>query len=187
MTDVSHDQWLVRTTRNFISGPYSRTELCELIESGELGSQDEICRAGNYWIFLHERDEVINQLGIEPSKLKLIESEEDVTLTQTETLSEFETEEERAILPEVPELSESVTENTAVLKNRALRQFQPKKKKSLLSTVSQTHSHRVSLRTRGRESVSVERASFWRGFAWGLVLLIGVLFVWVLKILRASS
>ena len=83
---MSH--WLVRTAKNVISGPYNREALCQMILSGELGSQDEVCDSGQYWIFLHERDEVARQLGInlpKPPKNPDEETTETQTQTQTQT------------------------------------------------------------------------------------------------------
>src|SRR5262245_15796569 len=84
-------QWLVRTAKNVISGPYPKEALCQMILSGELGSQDEVCESGQYWIFLHERDEVIRQLGINLPKPPK-NPDEETTETQTQTQTQTETE-----------------------------------------------------------------------------------------------
>src|SRR5687768_6106846 len=83
---MSH--WLVRTAKNVISGPFNKETLCQMILSGELGSQDEVCESGQYWIFLHEREEVSRQLGInlpKPPKGEDDETTETQTQTQTQT------------------------------------------------------------------------------------------------------
>lgn len=59
------EEWLIRTAQNVIAGPYRREQVIQLIEDGELGQKDEVCRSGSYWIYLNERDEVMDQLGID--------------------------------------------------------------------------------------------------------------------------
>ncbi len=62
--EAAVESWLVRTAQNQLSGPYARDEIIELISEGALGLQDEICRANHYWIYLHEHEELKEQLGI---------------------------------------------------------------------------------------------------------------------------
>jgi hypothetical protein len=57
-------QWLVRTAKNLISGPYPKEKIQEMVASGELLPQDEVCEAHNFWISLHDRKEVLQYLGI---------------------------------------------------------------------------------------------------------------------------
>ena len=59
------EQWLTRTAKNWISGPYSKEQVCKMIMDGKLGLQDEVCPANGYWILLHERKEIFDQLGVE--------------------------------------------------------------------------------------------------------------------------
>lgn len=136
------DQWLIRTVKNVIAGPYSKDQIRQLIQSGQLSLQDEICQANQYWISLYETDEVMRQLGIEIPRSMI--GEEDITETSTETLthpsdihrvgswnksSDDDTIE--IVNEDVPELGASadeLTEDTAIITNRALREFQPKKK-----------------------------------------------------------
>jgi hypothetical protein len=85
-------QWLVRTAKNVISGPYNKEALCQMILSGELGSQDEVCESGQFWIFLHEREEVAKQLGINlPKPPKNPDEETTETQTQTQTQTQTDT------------------------------------------------------------------------------------------------
>jgi hypothetical protein len=129
------DQWLIRTSDNVITGPVPKEELNRRIQRGDLGPHDEVCEADGYWFYLHEREEVLQQLGIELPK----QAQEDVTLTQTETDIERTDPELRyygrpsQAPPEgdlsLPELAEAPggSETTAILTNRALRQYQPRR------------------------------------------------------------
>lgn len=113
----SDDLWLIRTAKNVIAGPVSKEKLIRMIGSGELSLQDEICRGNHYWIYLHEDQEMKAQLGVLAPRLSLEDAEvTESTLTRPEV---------------VPELTEPVPagdfdpEQTAILSNRALREFQP--------------------------------------------------------------
>jgi hypothetical protein len=92
------DQWLIRTVENAISGPYTKEQVCQLILDGELGVQDEVCQANGYWIFLHEREEVMRQLGVEVS----LKASSDEEITDTHSVSSLERTD--------PDLSQSVVE-----------------------------------------------------------------------------
>jgi|GEM_PF-6086113 len=77
------DLWLIRTSDNFIAGPYTQEQIRQLIRERQLGLQDELCPANQYWIFLHETEELSRLLGADVLQW-LSEDREDVTLTQTE-------------------------------------------------------------------------------------------------------
>ncbi len=47
--------WLIRTRTNFILGPVSREKLLELIESGSLTEEDELCSGNGYWFYVREK------------------------------------------------------------------------------------------------------------------------------------
>jgi hypothetical protein len=83
-------QWLVRTAKNVLSGPYPKETLSQMVLSGELSSQDEVCENGHYWIYLHEREEVARQLGINLPKPPK-NPDEETTETQTQTQTQTET------------------------------------------------------------------------------------------------
>src|SRR5450756_344916 len=53
------DTWLIRTSKNQIAGPYGADQGRELIRTGQLQLQDEICRANHYWIALMKRDPIM--------------------------------------------------------------------------------------------------------------------------------
>ncbi len=76
-------QWLVRTSENQILGPWSQKELVERILAGEFRLEDEVCGSGDYWIALHERDEVKEKLGIE-APIRRPQGTEEETQTDTE-------------------------------------------------------------------------------------------------------
>lgn len=79
------EEWLVRTEKNFLSGPFPKEKVIQMIQQGQLGPQDEVCRGSHYWIYLHEREEVLNQLGVEMPR-RPVEDDEEITETQTERL-----------------------------------------------------------------------------------------------------
>src|SRR5688500_16240212 len=120
------DQWLVRTSKNLIAGPYTKDQICQLIRDGQLTHQDEVCRANDYWITLHEREEVLRLLGIEMPKAA---GEEEVTETQTETAATLAAAPERTD-PELQALdaaAANVGESTAVLNRNVLRGMETKR------------------------------------------------------------
>jgi hypothetical protein len=161
------DEWLIRTADNQISGPFSRQQIMSMIQSAELTLEDEICGAGNYWIYLHENQEVKAQLGIDVPKT-LYKNPQEATLTETETdLGERtdpqniaamgaasaaratvrpkespaspQGENDLDAVPELPELAEEVGENTAVMSNRAFRDYRNKKAAPAAPTASTPH------------------------------------------------
>ncbi len=76
--------FLIRTKENRIFGPFPKEEVVARIERGELRELDEVCPANGYWIYLHERGESMEMLGIELAHT--IESGgEEITETETET------------------------------------------------------------------------------------------------------
>lgn len=92
------DQWLVRTAENYLAGPYTRDQIRQLIREGQLGSQDEVCRGNHFWIMLHEKDEVIRQLGADCVQWLGDHGGEDKTLTQTEpSIEEIQLTERQAV------------------------------------------------------------------------------------------
>ncbi len=82
------EEWLVRSAKNVISGPHKRDDVCRMVTTGELGLQDEVCAGGSYWIYLHEREEIKKQLGVDVPKSKGGEEETDEEITETETASD---------------------------------------------------------------------------------------------------
>jgi hypothetical protein len=71
------EQWLIRTAKNWIAGPYPKEQICKMIMDGSLGLQDEVCPANGYWILIHERKEIFNQLGVQVPRSS--EAEDEVT------------------------------------------------------------------------------------------------------------
>jgi len=78
--------FLVRTKQNQIWGPIAKELLAERVVKGELDFQDEICAGGQYWIFLHETEEVRRALGVvPPARKKTKNPDDDDTETDTQT------------------------------------------------------------------------------------------------------
>ena len=48
--------WLIRTRTNYILGPVSRDKLLELIHSGSLTDEDELCSGNGFWFYYREKD-----------------------------------------------------------------------------------------------------------------------------------
>jgi hypothetical protein len=195
------DQWLVRTANNWIAGPYSVDQVCQMVRDGKLVLQDEICLANKYWVYLHEREEVKQLLGIEVPKAHPGSDDE---VTETEMVME-----DGPTDPGIPmPAEESLTENTAVIHTAALKGLKsnsssPPKK----STHSKAHSgsqhrstrssassgvgvsnHRLVASSQSFHQVEImgqmEKPSFWRGLAWVLVASSAVLIggmVWLLR------
>lgn len=79
------DAWLLRTSQNVITGPYTIAEIREKALSGDLALQDELCPASGYWFYLHESEEVFKQLGIQMPR-----QSDDGESTQTEMARDAE-------------------------------------------------------------------------------------------------
>lgn len=94
-------QWLVRTAQNWIRGPYSKDQICQMILGGQISLQDEICAANSYWIYVHERAEVRSQLGIEPPREE-ISSDDETTETHVLKSTQSTQTMERAESPRSP-------------------------------------------------------------------------------------
>ncbi len=79
------DEWLTRTSHNQITGPFTQAEICQKIQKGELKLQDEVCAANGYWFYLHESEEVRQQLGVQVPRMKSFGHDDEITQTQTGT------------------------------------------------------------------------------------------------------
>jgi hypothetical protein len=192
------DQWLVRTSRNEILGPFPKEEIIEQIQQGLLGPDDEVCHANHYWIYLDEREEVAQQLGIEAPG-RYIEGDE-----PTQTQSDLRTKEitirpssgqpmsmsgnDDSHLPDIPEMGGDLSENTAVLNNRALRQFQSRGNLPPPPPGAPVSHHRGLLSpTQGPFVLGkVEQPSVLRFVVTGLVILIICLVGLVIYVLKAA-
>ncbi len=187
--------WLVRTAKNRISGPYEKQELCRRLEEGQWNLEDEVCPSNGYWIFLHEAEEIRQQLGVE-LPLRLMPSEEEITETQTETQTETASlvsggasrlQEGRASEGMALDLSADappVTEDTAQLSNRALREFHSKKKSQAPNSLQSSFSAEETEADPSRWKKGIERSLYWYLLVWLLVFAMGLIIVTVLRLLR---
>jgi hypothetical protein len=108
---MSDDQWLIRTVENRILGPYTGEQVRRLILDRKLGPQDEVCHGNSYWFRLQEKQEVFDQLGIDP---EIAETEEELSDDVTVALVGD---------PSIPDLPvDARGSDEAVLSNRLLRQ-----------------------------------------------------------------
>lgn len=211
------ERWLVRTEKNVISGPYPRELVQQMIRDGKLALEDEVCCANSYWFFLHEQDEVQKLLGVRAPKLDSMDNEITETETQTDTQTrsvqaQTQAKEHSLNEPLIPDIGE-VPEDTKILSNRALREFhttpahgpaphagsgattvaapinsvsiKPAPAKPAL--VKSASGSPASQQLYRRAVLSVERPSFWRGFAGVLALLIMGAVVYAFMILRQNG
>jgi hypothetical protein len=184
------DKWLVRTEKNQILGPFSAEKVRQMILQGSLNAQDEVCQANTYWFYLHEADEVQKQLNVQVPRSTLVEEKGEQTETAIDLRisRDIQVSQNQAAAPEnheggelIPDLDGHLTEETAVLNNRALRQFTPRK--------NEMDSEELSDHAREFFRVSVmahtERPSYWRIFvvflAVGSLALLGLM-IWLLSV-----
>jgi hypothetical protein len=80
--------FLVRRQSNRIEGPFSRREVLDQLENGQLASQDEIAPAGSYWFQCHEGKEIERWVGSFELDKTVIESD-DLTLTMNRNVSDL--------------------------------------------------------------------------------------------------
>jgi hypothetical protein len=168
------DQWLVRTADNWIAGPYPVDQICQMIQEGKLTLQDEICLANQYWVYLHEREEVKQFLGIEVPKAHRGVDDE---VTETETVMEDGPTDpgisgflEHASVEGFGEsfgkgtggesLGENTSENTAVIHTAALKNL-----KSKAASSSSLKSSSSSRSTSKRQNTSARKAASASGAA----------------------
>ena len=210
------DAWLVRTSKNVVVGPYTIHEVKAMIQEGKLGLQDEVCQANQYWFYLNEAHEVKKFLGIDLQMNAAADpdmNETDFTETSTEimiegsavskstssvSLQEAEVEggEETDDVPELDQSPDELEADSGILKNRALREFRPRRKKlggkvppasdapvvssPLVRSGTPDPEHfRVEV-TGGR----VERPFFWRGVALFLLVVFCFLVAAVIFIIK---
>lgn len=48
--------WLIRTKNNHILGPVSKQKIKELIDTGSIKGDDEVCSGNGYWIYIREAE-----------------------------------------------------------------------------------------------------------------------------------
>ncbi len=173
------DQWLIRTKENWIAGPYSRVQVKQLILDGKLTIQDEVCLANHYWFFIHERNELAAQLGIDISAiLKSDGDDESAEITETQ----LDDDDQKA------QTAESNTEGTSVLDVSALRSLKREKQKvhspsfvamPKASPVPSLNS--LQMEIRGRQEISFYKTRLFWGLCVAFVLSV-FLFFYLFKI-----
>jgi len=180
---------LIRTSHNWIAGPYPKEQIRTMITEGQLTLQDEVCAANSYWVYVHEREEIHQLLGVAVPR-QAGEGEE-ITETQMKYVEEDEVTD-----PDLGyERAESTTETTAVISTDSLKEFRKpkivKKKSSSVTPVikkaeSAIRKKKGSIGVSAGASVAVQKieikgkndpASLWRGLAWALIVAAGLLVV----------
>jgi hypothetical protein len=173
------DQWLVRTASNRIDGPFPREQVIEMIRDGKLGLQDEICQANQYWIYLHEHQEVQRQLGIQmPRNARNPgeRGEEEITETQTETETDVATpvaSDSPVVLPVLEDYAGGTTISRKPISQRPKLDAAPRMSVSVAGTsVPRT---------------PLERSSVWRVVAWIMALAALAIVISVLRLLKNAG
>lgn len=202
------DQWLIRTSNNWIAGPYSAQQICQMVLEQKLTLQDEVCTGNGYWIFIHERDEIKKALGIDVPKAPR-KAGEDFTETQKELVDDEVTDPDITSVRNELAHSENQlgqTEHTAVIqigttakaKSPAPEAKEAKsgkadtKQKTKKVEVPQVQAEPIrSPATKSGADVpkvqvvgGTDHPSFWRGFAWVLILTSGLLVFVVFHFLK---
>jgi hypothetical protein len=75
-------KYLVRKPRNVIEGPYTKSEVLDLLESGVLNGADEISPSGSYWFNCAEGNEIEKWVGVYEQAKTIVEADE-LTLTMS--------------------------------------------------------------------------------------------------------
>ena len=172
------NQWLIRTSQNVISGPFTAEQVRKKILDAELKSEDEICQANHFWIFIYETKEVEEQLGIKVPAYVLqnrAQDEDEVTETATEpqtpTLAAKESPDDIPDLPEIPddEIHASVMSATA-----------HRDRDSRIHKITSTSSGSKASAT----APQIEKLSLWKGVA---IALASVAIILVFMIIRALT
>lgn len=168
------NQWLVRTAKNWVAGPYSKDQVCKMVTEGKLTSQDEVCPANGYWIYLHEADEVKKQLGINPP-VDHENAEEEITETQTD-LDEQEHTDPDIQVPQTATMKAAIPDGdapdaTTVISRQSLTP-KPAPRKA------------APARRRVETMGSMEGPSLWRMVAWVLVLVAGIIGFTLVRLLK---
>lgn len=91
--------WLIRTKSNHILGPISKSKLTELLQSGSLKPEDEICSGNGFWMFIREKELLEKYvLADEPQPFNPVSEANSVLTSPVEmNFSEFRSAEELSL------------------------------------------------------------------------------------------
>lgn len=109
--------WLIRTKNNHILGPVTKGKIQELISSGNIKGDDEICSGNGYWIYVREQDLVAKYIfGDEPQSFNPVQEAEQTPITEfVESDADLDSDQVENILsPEISNSKEEQTSNDAV-------------------------------------------------------------------------
>jgi hypothetical protein len=183
---IELDQWLIRTAQNWIAGPYKADQVRQMILDRKLTLQDEVCSANGYWVYLHEREEILQQLGIEVPPPGGPSSDEEITETQTD-LDNDTTDPNLSLLSdsslmEMEALAQSTTESTGVFNTQIF------KKKPAASAVVSTLSPVLSSVTPSQPKVEIvgqnERSSTRKGIILAFVVVTVLISLFAVSFLK---
>jgi hypothetical protein len=189
------DQWMIRTAENWIAGPYLREQVCKMILERKLALEDEVCSANGYWIYLHEREEILRHLGVEVPQAPH-EAGEEITETQTQTIEDSTDPALHETVERLQRLEDgliaSSTENTAVIDTASLRS--PAKRKEDPKR-AEDHKKKEERRKEIFRIVAkplpqievkghIEAPSLWKGFVWVLLAATGLVLLLMIRLLK---
>lgn len=186
------NQWLIRTSQNMISGPFTAEQVRKKILDAELKSEDEICQANHFWIFIYETKEVEEQLGIKVPAYVLqnrAKDEDEVTETATEpqtpTLAAKESPDDIPDLPEIPddEIHASVMSATAHRDRDTRIRLEERNSNNKTSTHSFNSTHTSSGSKTSTTVPQIEKLSLWKGVAIALASVAIILVFMIIRVL----
>jgi len=168
----SNIEWLVRTHKNNILGPFTKEEVKELIAEGKLNHKDEICPSNSFWICLYETEEIKKRLGISPPPKPHGDDEE---ITQTDqTITEFDLD-----MEDLP--SSSLTSQVTFMANKSHKDPTPVKNNTTLTSSSAQNNHKDSTApvSQPKHEPYTLKEKLLIGLAVGFILLIYGLWKWL--------
>lgn len=170
--------FLVRKPRNVIEGPFKKSEILDLLESGVLSGSDEISASGAYWFSCAEGNEIEKWVGVFEQAKTVVEADE-MTLTMSGHIakgdSQSQNEEDEITDPYLDEtlkkLSSKSQNQTASTPSSSMKQPIENSKQNPSSTYKRV------------DHFKVEETSYWK---WALIALVPVVLLVVYKILTLA-
>lgn len=189
------EDWLLRTAKNRISGPFTADRIRQMIAKGEIGLEDEICQANHYWFFLQERAEVRKFLNVEVPKPGR-RAGEDVTETEAvdtdgPTDPQFSPQAQAANAARFAELEtqmEERTDTTAILNRGAavIAKAAAGQPSGSISPLPQPGVRSAPALPQASTRGVPEETGSWKGLTWLFVAVLGFLILMLMKLLGKS-
>ena len=173
-------EWLVRTTKNLITGPYTQGQVSRMILDGRLALDDEVCPENSYWMFLYERGEIRDFLGIDVplSTTRSNEELDSEEVTEVKTGQKIDQGKANGDAFSFKFSAEEITETTAILK-RVSEEAKANRGTQVYDHSQETLSVPIDLRSKKRHTPSYLQVS-----VWGLTFFIGILIAAIFYLLN---